>query len=150
MITIAPESTRLIHYEMRETWKNANNICKNKYNTQLATIVNQYENNFIVNRDIDLCKFNNGGKRCYIGLKNILNNSNINIYDSWKWISQHDLVYMNWGNNEPNNQYGSEWYGEYYYWSNSKFPNGYLIAWNDGDSDLSQSQIHFLCDACMY
>eukprot|EP01084_Bolivina_argentea_P215897 366635_1 len=97
-------------------WSDAESYCVNHYNSHLASIHTQYENNEVAT----LCSFQYG--RCWIGYNDIMSNIN------WEWTDCSSNTFSHWHPAQPanNDQHCALTHG-YNYYSSS-----YRGHWNDG------------------
>ncbi|XP_033127012.1 CD209 antigen-like protein 2 isoform X2 [Anneissia japonica] len=84
------EGSCYIFLSQTKTWEDANSRCKEE-NATLVTISSAEENN-LVSHHTDSC-----GLRIWIGL------NDIDVEDTWQWLSNETSNFSSWGQNEPNN-----------------------------------------------
>ena len=115
--------------QTESNWINANQECKIRYNTQLGTILNKYENNIITEiYEIDESNW------CWIGYFDEYGSNNST---QWEWMSNvygNDITYINWRPFEPNSN------------DNCAVLNIHSSMWKD--SPCSKTY-RFVCDGCM-
>ena len=98
------------------TWEAARDYCSS-LGGYLMIINDNAENNAVY----DYMR-NVGYSSAYFGLKK--DNNGV-----WYWVDNQRLGYSNWAPDEPNNAYGVEKYGMFY-WK-------YIYTWNDGDFNIT-------------
>ena len=117
-----------IYEDVADTWEDAKVFCEN-LGGHLAT-VNYDEENKMLYSYITSC----GYKNAYFGYTDSQEE------DTWLWVTDENINYTNWAQNEPNNS-GNEDYAMFYW----KFPDG---TWNDGNfgHGTQADQKAFICE----
>lgn len=119
------------------SWDEAKKICKQK-GGHLAIINNKAENSFLFNYMTDL-----GIDSAYFGI------TDEKTEGKWLTIDGKRASYTNWAPGEPNNEFGDEHYGMFYYKSPDKMWNDgggggcyYICEWYGYKLNLSENKVY--------
>lgn len=108
------------------SWDDAKKYCEEQ-GGYLATITSAEEDAFLFNYM--------RSQNCDSAMFGLYDASQGGDSRDWKWVTGEAFSYRNWEDGEPNNYYGDEYYGGYYW----EFSDG---KWNDG----SYAGDPFLCE----
>ena len=115
------------------SWNDAQDYCTNTYDTSLATITSDYENQLAFETAFE--EFG-GSYDVWIGLNDIRNESD------YQWVDgtgNATAIYTNWGTGEPNNDLGTEHCANFF--------GTNVEHWNDEDCN---TPMRFLCNYPLY